>query len=45
MDYIHGLRPLIGHHKIILNAATTIIEKDGKILFQRRTDNGKLKPC
>jgi len=41
MDYIHGLRPLIGHRKIILNAATTIIERDGKILLQRRTDNGK----
>ena len=40
-DYIHGLRPLIGHRKIILNAATTIIERDGKILLQRRTDNGK----
>ncbi len=41
MDYIHELRPLIGHRKIILNAATTIIERDGKILLQRRTDNGK----
>ena len=41
MDYIYGLRPLIGHRKIILNAATTIIERDGKILLQRRTDNGK----
>jgi len=41
MDYIHGLRPLIGHRKIILNAATTIIERDGKILLQRRSDNGK----
>ena len=41
MDYIHGLRPLIGSRKIILNAATTIIIQDGKILLQRRTDNGK----
>ena len=41
MDYIHELRQQIGPRKIILNAATTIIEKDGKILFQRRTDNGK----
>ena len=41
MDYIHELRPLIGHRKIILNAATTIIERDGKILLQRRSDNGK----
>ena len=41
MDYIHELRQQIGPRKIILNAATTIIEKDGKILLQRRTDNGK----
>ena len=41
MDYIYGLRPLIGSRKIILNAATTIIIQDGKILLQRRTDNGK----
>ena len=41
MDYIHELRQAIGPRKIILNAATTIIEKDGKILLQRRSDNGK----
>lgn len=41
MDYIHELRQAIGPRKIILNASTTLIEKDGKILLQRRTDNGK----
>ena len=41
MDYIHTLRPLIGHRKIILNAATVVIQRDGKILLQRRSDNGK----
>ena len=41
LDYIHSLRPLIGHRKIILNCAGAIIEKEGKILFQRRSDNGK----
>ena len=41
MDYIHELRQAIGPRKIILNAAGAIIEKDGKILLQRRTDNGK----
>ena len=41
MDYIHGLRPLIGHRKIILNCAGALIIRDGRILFQRRTDNGK----
>lgn len=41
MDYIHELRPLIGSRKIILNCAGVLIVQDGKILFQRRTDNGK----
>ncbi len=41
MDYIHDLRPLIGHKKIILNCAGALIVKDDKILFQRRADNGK----
>ncbi len=41
MDYIQSIRPLIGHRKIILNCAGTLIEKDRKILFQRRSDNGK----
>ena len=41
MDYIHELRPLIGHKKIILNCAGALIVRDGRILFQRRTDNGK----
>ena len=40
-DYIHSLRRLIGSRKIILNCAGAVIEKDGKILFQRRSDNGK----
>ena len=41
MDYIHELRKEIGHRKIILNCAGALIIRDGKILFQRRTDNGK----
>ncbi len=41
MDYIHDLRPLIGHRKIILNCAGAIIIRDDKILFQRRSDNNK----
>jgi len=41
MDYIHELRKKIGPEKIILNCAGAVIVKDGKILFQRRTDNGK----
>ena len=41
MDYIHDLRQVIGPRKIILNCAGALIVKDDKILFQRRTDNGK----
>ena len=41
MDYIHELRQYIGPRKIILNCAGALIIKDDKILFQRRTDNGK----
>jgi ADP-ribose pyrophosphatase YjhB (NUDIX family) len=41
MDYIHDLRKLTGPRKIILNSAGALIVREGKILFQRRTDNGK----
>ena len=41
MDYIHELRKEIGPRKIILNCAGALIIQDGKILFQRRTDNGR----
>ena len=41
MDYIHELRKQIGPRKIILNCAGALIIQDGKILFQRRTDNGQ----
>ena len=38
MDYIRELRQQIGSPKIIPNAASTIIEKGGRILLQRRSD-------
>ncbi len=41
MDYIHELRKEIGPRKIILNCAGALIIRDGRILFQRRTDNGR----
>lgn len=41
MDYIHELRKVIGPRKIILNSAGAVIVREGKILFQRRTDNGR----
>ena len=40
-DYIHDLRKIIGPRKIILNCAGALIIRDNKILFQRRTDNGR----
>ena len=40
MDYIHEIRPLVGHRRIILAAAGAIITRDGQILLQRRSDNG-----
>ena len=39
-DYIHALRAVIGRRKIILNCAGAVIVRDGKILLQRRSDNG-----
>jgi len=41
VDYIHELRKDIGSRKIILNSAGAVIIMDGKILLQRRTDNGQ----
>lgn len=41
MDYIHELRKIIGPRKIMLNCAGVLIIREGKILCQRRTDNGK----
>ena len=41
MDYIHSLRAEIGSRKIILNCAGALIVRDGAILFQRRSDNGR----
>lgn len=41
MDYIKMIRSAIGSQKIILNAAGGVIAREGKILLQRRSDNGK----
>ena len=40
MDYIQSIRPKLGHQKIILNCAGAVVEQEGKILLQRRSDNG-----
>lgn len=41
MDYIKCIRASLGHQKIILNCAGVVIERDGKVLFQRRSDNSR----
>ena len=41
MDYVKSLRADVGSRKILLNCAGTLIVQDGKILFQRRSDNGR----
>ncbi len=40
-DYIRSLRSRIGSSKIILNCAGAVIAREGKVLLQRRSDNGK----
>ncbi len=40
-DYVKYIRSMVGHNKIIMNASGAIIERDNKILLQRRSDNGK----
>ena len=40
-NYIKGIREKLGSQKIILNCAGGLIAKDGKILFQKRSDNNK----
>ncbi len=38
MDYISWIRSKVGHEKIFLNFSGGILEKDGKILLQKRAD-------
>lgn len=39
MDYVKYIRDMVGKNRVILTAAATIIEKDNKVLLQRRSDN------
>ena len=41
MDYVKSIRSAVGSQKIILNAAGGVIARGGRILLQRRSDNGK----
>ncbi len=40
MDYVKYLREDVGRKKIILNCSGALIVKDGRLLLQRRSDNG-----
>ena len=39
-DYIKNMRKHIGHQRLLLVGASVIIYKDGKLLLQKRKDNG-----
>ena len=41
MDYIKSIRPKLGHQKILLNSAGAVVVRDGGLLLQRRSDNGR----
>jgi len=41
MDYIKEIRALVGHRPLLLCGSGAYIVKDGNILLQRRSDNGK----
>jgi len=40
MDYIKEIRALVGHRPLLLCGSGAYIVKDGKVLLQRRLDNG-----
>jgi ADP-ribose pyrophosphatase YjhB (NUDIX family) len=41
MDYILQLRQYIGHHPILLaGAAVLVLDKQGRVLLMKRSDNG-----
>lgn len=40
MDYVKAMRARIGHDRLMLVGAGVIVYRDGKILLQRRRDNG-----
>lgn len=41
MGYISDIRKKVGHDPVFMPSAGCVIIKDGKILLQKRTDNGK----
>jgi len=39
-DYVKNIRKYIGHERLLMVGASVIIHKDGKLLLQKRRDNG-----
>lgn len=39
-EYVKSIRTYVGHERIILVGSGVLIYKDGKVLLQRRKDNG-----
>lgn len=39
-DYIKSMRKYIGHERLILVGVSVFVHKDGKLLLQKRKDNG-----
>ena len=39
-DYIHSIRKHVGHERLILVGASVFVHKEGKLLLQKRKDNG-----
>jgi 8-oxo-dGTP pyrophosphatase MutT (NUDIX family) len=40
LDYIKNLREHIGHERLLLVGASVFVHQDGKLLLQKRKDNG-----
>jgi len=40
MGYIMDLRKIVGHQKLLMVGASVFIYRDGRLLLQRRKDNG-----
>lgn len=44
IEYIRNIRKYIGHERLLVAGASIIIHKDGRLLMQKRKDNGCWSP-
>ena len=40
IEYIRNMRKYIGHERLLIAGASVLVHKDGKLLLQKRKDNG-----